>query len=215
MSVKPQAFESFHASSAAILIFCKAPIPGQVKTRLTTAISPEAAAEIHIQLARQTLAMITGAKVCPVQLWCSPDTEHAFFQNSASAYGVSLHQQQGVDLGVRMDAAFACALAQFQSVLLVGCDCPSLKPEHFIDALMALNDGCDVVLAPAEDGGYSLIGLNQVQPHLFSDINWGSNEVLASTLNKIKKLQLKYFELPEQWDVDLPEDLDRYLGISL
>lgn len=196
--------------NAAILVFCKAPIPGQVKTRLTTAVSPETATEIHMHLTQRTLALVTDTKIAPVQLWCSPDIEHSFFQTCVGDYGVSLHPQPGGDLGTRMHQAFFNALAQYQSALIIGCDCPSLTRQDLSDGLAALHNGYQVILAPAEDGGYTLIGLNQVQPLLFKSINWGSNEVLTSTKNTINELNLSYFELPEQWDVDTPEDLQRY-----
>jgi rSAM/selenodomain-associated transferase 1 len=143
-------------------------------------------------------------------LWCSPDNRHDFFQACVENYGVSLHPQQGADLGERMYNSFTHALKQFGNVLIVGCDCPSLTEQDFSQAITALNNDYDVVLAPAEDGGYTLIGLNRIQPELFSQINWGSSEVLASTRNKIAKLKLNYLELGEQWDVDTPDDLARY-----
>ncbi len=210
-----QASDLYSHPETVILVFCKAPIPGQVKTRLMPAVSAETAADIHVQLARTTLKLVSDAKFCPIQLWCSPDIRHDFFQTCVEDYGVSLHPQQGSDLGERMHNSFAHALEQFRNVLIIGCDCPSLTQQDFSQAIAALNSEYDVALAPAEDGGYTLIGLNCIQPELFSQINWGSSQVLASTRNKITKLKLNCFELAEQWDVDTPEDLARYYNLVL
>lgn len=194
----------------AILVFCKAPIPGQVKTRLTSAISTKAAADVHIRLTRHTLAMVSAAKLCSVQLWCSPDTEHPFFRNCIAEFNVSLYQQQGADLGARMHAGLDKALQQYNQVLLLGCDCPSLTAKDLRQAITALKAGYDVVLAPAEDGGYALIGLNQIHSDLFFDMVWGNSDILANTRNRIIRLDLNCLELAEQWDVDTPDDLLRF-----
>lgn len=197
--------------NATIIVFCKAPLPGQVKTRLLPTINAECATDIHIKLTHQTLNLVTSTNLCSVQLWCGSNIKHAFFATCVRKYDVSLHLQQGVDLGMRMQHAFANSLSKFKSALIIGCDCPSLTPSHLTSALTELNNTIDVVLAPTQDGGYALIGLNQNQPTLFARINWGGGEVLANTKNKIKKLKLAYYQLPEQWDVDTPKDLARYL----
>jgi len=102
-------------------------------------------------------------------------------------------------------------IKQFGHALLIGCDCPSLTRDDLASALEALTGNHDVVLAPAEDGGYSLIGLKQPQSELFKGINWGSNEVLAKTRAKIDALKLLCHELTTQWDVDTHADYLRFL----
>jgi len=141
---------------AVIIVFCKAPIPNQVKTRLTRVLSPEQACDIHIELSLKTLQLVTQVKLCPVQLWCAPSIEHDFFSAVADTYPVTLWQQQGCDLGERMQHAFCSALKNYSRALLMGCDCPSLTSQDLEEALTALQQGDDVVLAPAEDGGYVL-----------------------------------------------------------
>ncbi len=149
---------------AVLMIFCKAPIPGQVKTRLIPELTAEQAAELHIELSTKTLQRAIQSNLCPVQLWCTPTTGHDFFTASKAAYPIVLKQQQGADLGERMHRAFCSALAEYSHALLMGCDCPSLTGQDLEQALTALNQENDVVLAPAEDGGYVLIGLNQPSP---------------------------------------------------
>lgn len=204
----------FRYPDAVILVFAKAPVAGRVKTRLQTQLSADEAAAIHRQLTHRTLFMLDLARVCPVQLWCSPDTGHDFFKDCRRRYELSLHSQQGDDLGERMRSGIADALKTYRQVIVIGCDCPSLQRHDFENALTALDKGCDVVLAPAEDGGYVLIGLTQEHPALFEGIAWGGDQVLAATREKIVQLKLKCLELPEQWDVDIPDDLHRYLALS-
>ena len=106
-----------------LLIFCKAPIPGQVKTRLTPTLSPEQAATVHKQLSRRTLDMATSTSLCPVHLYCSPSTDHAFFTESASRFKLTLQTQSGADLGERMHQALCSSLEQYNHALIIGCDC--------------------------------------------------------------------------------------------
>jgi len=201
--------------NAVLMIFCKAPIPGQVKTRLIPKLTAEQAAELHIELSIKTLQRATQNNLCPVQLWCSPTTVHAFFTASTATYPITLQQQQGIDLGERMHHAFCSALADYSHALLMGCDCPSLTEQDLEQALTALNQENEVVLAPAEDGGYVLVGFNRPHPELFDDMPWGTARVLNQTRNRIEHYKLSHHELIEQWDLDTPEDLERYRALAL
>ena len=195
---------------AVLMVFCKAPVAGRVKTRLMTKLSAEQAMQVHIELAQRTLQLATQHHLCPVQLWCTPTTDHVFFTTSAQTYQVTLMQQQGVDLGQRMNNAFCRAFDSYSRALIVGCDCPSLTEQDLEAALTALNQTSQCVLAPAEDGGYVLIGLSQPQPKLFDNMPWGTKRVLEQTRARIKHANLRHQELKQQWDVDTPEDLARY-----
>ncbi|MDO9269812.1 MAG: TIGR04282 family arsenosugar biosynthesis glycosyltransferase [Methylobacter sp.] len=196
--------------NSVLMIFCKAPIPGQVKTRLIPELTAEQASELHIELSIKTLQRAINSRLCPVQLWCSPTIDHAFFTASAATYPISLRQQQGADLGERMHHAFCSALADYSHALLMGCDCPSLTEQDLEQALTALNQDNEVALAPAEDGGYVLIGLSRPHPELFDNMPWGTARVLDQTRNRIERYKLRHCELSEQWDLDTPEDLERY-----
>jgi hypothetical protein len=201
--------------NAVLIIFCKAPIPSQVKTRLIPELTAEQAAELHIELSIKTLQRAVQSNLCPVQLWCTPTTGHDFFTASEAAYPLVLKQQQGADLGERMHHAFCSALADYSHALLMGCDCPSLTEQDLEQALTALNQENDVVLAPAEDGGYVLIGLNRPHPELFDNMPWGTARVLEQTRDRIERYKLRHHELSEQWDLDTPEDLERYHLLTL
>jgi rSAM/selenodomain-associated transferase 1 len=195
-----------------IQVFCKAPIAGQVKTRLMPALTAEQAMQVHIELTERLLKLLDEASLCPVQLWCSPSIEFDFFQQQARKYPLTLQQQTEGGLGKRMFNALNCGLQNFQQAILVGCDCPSLTADDFSEAIIALKKNVDVVLAPTEDGGYSLIGVNQPQAALLSDdkMAWGTAQVLARTRERIKQSSLKSHELRQQYDIDTPQDLAKY-----
>jgi uncharacterized protein len=195
---------------AVIMVFCKAPIPGQVKTRLIPPLTGEEAAQLHCELTQKTLQTATQNHLCEVCVWCSPTIDHPFFTALAQTYSVDKHLQQGADLGERMHHAFGQALAQFSSAIIIGCDCPSLTNGDLEQGLSQLTQGKPSVLAPAEDGGYVLIGLKQPQPALFDNMPWGTDEVLGLTRVRLQSLSLDYHELDTQWDLDTVDDLKRY-----
>jgi uncharacterized protein len=194
---------------AVIMVFCKAPIAGQVKTRLIPPLTGEEAAQLHIELTEKTLQTATQNRLCEVQLWCSPSIDHPFFTMMEQAYSVDRQLQQGEDLGVRMHHAFGQALARFSSAIIIGCDCPSLTSD---DLEQALSQGKPCVLAPAKDGGYVLIGLKQPQQRLFENMPWGTEKILGLTIARLQSLNLGHHELSAQWDLDTVDDLRRYRG---
>ena len=132
-------------------------------------------------------------------LWCAPDVTHRSFRD----LGVALKRQPNGDLGARMLAAFHGA-----PTLIIGTDCPALTAAHLRDAARALETH-DVVLIPAEDGGYVLIGARRAHAGLFTDMAWGVSTVLAETRQRIAALGLSATELSPLWDVDTEDDLAR------
>ncbi|MGR8930462.1 MAG: TIGR04282 family arsenosugar biosynthesis glycosyltransferase [Gammaproteobacteria bacterium] len=193
-----------------LIIFCKAPIPGQVKTRLQPALTPEQAAEAHRKLTLMTLERAFNKMLCPVTLCCSPDNTHPFFQQCAQNYPLSLSTQHGDDLGQRMHNAFVEAFSEYRHAVLTGCDCPSLTVQDLEQAIKRL-ESSDAVIAPAEDGGYVLIGLNAPQAALFGDMRWSHCDVMANTLERARQASLTVFELGLQQDIDTVADWKRYL----
>ncbi len=198
-----------------LVVFAKAPEAGKAKTRLIPALGKAGAAALHARLVAHTLTTVTGTALCPVQLWCAPDTTHPFFDSCKNNFPVTLHQQQGANLGERMAHAMNHNLQQDFNSVIIGTDCPALSEADFKQAFTHLQNDSDIVLAPASDGGYVLMGLTHFSPALFSDINWGSGEVLAATREKIAVLQWPVIELKTFQDIDRPEDLneaERLLG---
>lgn len=155
---------TYQFPDSVLLVFCKAPIAGQVKTRSQPELSAEQAVAAHINLTQMTLDRAFQQKLCPVVLCCSPDNEHPFLQQCVKDYPLILPQQSGSDLGERMHNALTDALSGYRHAVLIGCDCPSLTIDNFRQALSALQNISDSVIAPTEDGGYVLIGLNAPQP---------------------------------------------------
>lgn len=183
----------------------KAPIPGLAKTRLIPTVGAHAAAVLQERLTAQAVATALAADIGPVTLWCAPDTTHASFRDLAARFPITLSRQPDGDLGARMLAALAAANGP---ALVIGSDCPAFTPEHLRAAADALGHA-DVVLIPAEDGGYVLIGARAPQPELFSGVGWGTSTVLAETHERIAALNLKVVELSPLWDVDTESDLAR------
>ena len=111
---------------SAILVFSKAPVAGQVNTRLIPFISAEQAADLHKEFTRDRLQMCTAAGLCEVQLWCSPDTDHPFFTDCGKLFGVSLQTQNGEDLGARMSNAIRSMLGSYKKIIIIGGACLSV-----------------------------------------------------------------------------------------
>jgi uncharacterized protein len=193
-----------------ILVFAKAPVPGAAKTRLIPALGADGAAALHERFVARTLATAAAAATGPVELCCAPDASHPALVRLARAHGAALAEQGPGDLGDRMSAAFARVLAGgARCAILIGCDCPALGPAHLRDAAAALAGGEDAVLAPAEDGGYVLIGLKRASARLFEHIRWGEPTVMAETRARLAALGWHWQELETLWDVDRPEDMAR------
>ena len=192
------------------MVFAKAPMPGRVKTRLVAALGERGAAELHRQLAERTLVTALAAGLGPVELWCAPGTDDAFFVACARQYCINLRAQGEGDLGTRMARALEHAQAEGSPGLLVGSDCPVLTTEYLGEAAAGLTGGNDAVFGPAEDGGYVLIGLaRKPSAQLFEDIAWGTAAVMQETRARLVRLNWRWSELAMLWDVDRPEDLRR------
>ncbi|MBT6893091.1 MAG: glycosyltransferase [Gammaproteobacteria bacterium] len=187
-----------------IQIFCKAPVIGQVKTRLISALGARGAFELHQQMLARVIAELS---VSPhkAELWISPDKDHGFFQQ----FRLPRFQQTGDDLGASMCAALNSGLTRHGSVILLGTDLPLIDGSYVELAVNALQTH-EVVLGPAEDGGYGLVGVNVKTPDMFTGIDWGTERVLSQTCARLNRDGLDYHLLPLIWDVDRPADLPRY-----
>lgn len=194
------------------IVFAKAPIPGEVKTRLAPAIGDMNAALLHSALTERAIenAQSLGSTV---ELCCAPDIQHAFFEQCEEDFGVTLTAQGEGDLGARMLCALERALLKHRKVLLAGADAPALGKKEWTAAEAAL-DTHDIVLIPADDGGYVLIGARKIHAQLFDGIAWGSCDVFAQQGAALAKTGLSHMALAPSWDVDRPEDLARLKTIK-
>lgn len=193
---------------AEIAVFAKAPVAGAVKTRLAGILGSDAAASLHAGLVRHALSTAVQARIGPVSLWCAPAAEHPFFERCRDEFGAALRAQRGDDLGERMRNAFEPAWAARAPLLVIGADCPALTVGHLREAAAALR-GKDAVFAPAEDGGYVLVGLARALPSIFDRVAWGSAAVMAQTRQRLAAAGASWVELATLWDVDRPEDYAR------
>ncbi|MFP6802566.1 MAG: TIGR04282 family arsenosugar biosynthesis glycosyltransferase [Pseudomonadales bacterium] len=187
-----------------IQILCKAPVLGKVKTRLIQKLGARGALDLYQQMFERLISELSACRF-NTELWISPDKAHVFFD----PYTVPRFQQAGTDLGIRMKAALSNGLARHESVILVGADLPLIDRSYIEQAVSALKTH-DVVLGPADDGGYGLVGVNAKTPDIFYDIDWGTERVLSQTCARLNRDGLDYGLLPLIWDVDRPEDLQRY-----
>lgn len=186
----------------AVLLFLKAPVPGRVKTRLAREIGDEAACEVYCQMVEQQIAVLPGE--WPVEIHFDPESAR---QDFAAWLGPSCnyHPQPEGDLGRRLRTAVAAAFARGRErILLIGGDCPSLDAATLNKGARFLSDGADVVIGPATDGGYYLLGLRRLANAdvLFEEIPWSSRDVARVTTERADALRLQLARLDEKEDVD-------------
>ena len=194
-------------SDVAVAVFARTPVAGAAKTRLIPLLGAEGAAQLQAQLTRLALARALAVAPDRTTLWLAGDRAEL-----RDAPGVPVHPQCGDDLGARMAQAFEALLPQHDAVLLIGTDCPTQTADDLRDAARALH-AHDMVLQPAEDGGYVLIGFaRRVLAHarrwqtVFEGITWGTENVLAQTRARVADAGMRVAMLDARPDLDLPQD---------
>lgn len=193
---------------ARLIIFAKAPVAGYCKTRLIPELGEQGAAQLQAELIDNCLTRLCHEQLCPTELWCSPDNRHPFFRSITKNFPLSLHQQQGADLGEKMYHAMSYSEARY--TIIVGTDCPEITSGYIESSIKRLAKGQDAVIGPAEDGGYVLLGLRHIIEGLFQDISWGTEHVFAQTSQNLEALALTWHTLETLWDLDGAQDLARY-----
>lgn len=193
-----------------VQVFARAPVSGDVKTRLIPRIGADSAARLQRTLTERAVATAIAAGIGPVELWCSPDLAHPSF-TAFTKLGITLRDQGSGNLGERMHRALSDALQAGDFAVLIGSDCPSLIPDDLRGAARALEQCADVAFVPAEDGGYVLIAARTCSHRLFDGISWGSGSVMEESRSRLRELGQTWKELAPRWDIDRPEDYDRLL----
>jgi len=196
-----------------IVVLARAPIPGRAKSRLVPRLGLWGAARLQARLIERTLRTARAARIGRIELHGAPRARGAFFLRCARRFDAALYAQRGRDLGERMQRALACALRSARAAVLIGTDCPVISARDLRRAARALQGGADAVLAPAEDGGYGLIGMRRADPRAFRDIAWGSDAVYAATRTRMDALGWRVRAQRSVWDLDRPEDLTRRLPL--
>ncbi len=186
-----------------VVLFTRWPEPGRAKTRLIPALGADGAAALHRRLTERILCEMRRAGL-PMEVRTTGAAPTAFraWLGEGPAY---LDQGEG-DLGVRLLRAAA------PPVLFIGADIPDLAAAHLLQAAAALRD-VPAVIGPAEDGGYTLLGLRDPMPFLFSDMPWGTDQVFSLTVGRLAARGIAPALLPMLADLDRPEDLPRWPGL--
>jgi len=192
---------------SAVILFAKAPAVGRVKTRLAVRMAAKEATRLYEAFLRDSLAIVRAAKCDLRVLAYTPPEAEAEMKQMASK-GFWFHEQAGRDLGERMVDAFKTAFEEgFRRVVILGADSPTLPVRYVNQALRALKR-VDVVLGPALDGGYYLVGLAKPRPELFRGVAWSTPKVLSQTIRRIKRTGLSLHLLPPWYDVDAPDQVE-------
>jgi rSAM/selenodomain-associated transferase 1 len=186
--------------------FAREPLAGSVKTRMMPHLSPREACALHSELVLWTARSLVGAGLGAVELAVTGALEHPLFDHCRELGLAGVGAQRGAHLGERMYNALVDGLGRFERVILIGSDCPGIDRDYLQMAVRAL-DGEEVVLGPALDGGYVLIGARRIYREIFEGITWGSDTVLAETRQRLRRSAVTWAELPALADIDRPEDL--------
>jgi len=194
----------------ALIIFVKNLIDGQVKTRLAATLSNEEAMDIYKQLLQKVHRNVE-----------SFETDKIIFYSNFIAddiWGNNLFQkeiQEGNDLGARMKNAFKSLFTGgYEKIVIIGTDCPDIDETILKDAFVKLENH-DIVIGPATDGGYYLLGMKKEHPYLFQNIGWSTEVVLKQTIDRCDIHQVSYFLLPELSDIDEEKDLVHFESLLL
>jgi rSAM/selenodomain-associated transferase 1 len=192
-----------------LLVFAKAPVCGRVKTRLAAELGRAGARRAYLQLLSHTLTTAAGAAVAPMELWCAPG-RHPTLHQLAADHGAALRVQPPGDLGQRMGRALKASLRRARQVVIIGGDCAALTGGHLQAAFDHLGQGAEWVFAPAEDGGYALVGARHCAMLPFQAMPWGGGRVMRLTRRRLRRLGVRWVELDTTWDIDRPADWHRW-----
>jgi rSAM/selenodomain-associated transferase 1 len=199
------------SGSRALLVFAKTPKAGKVKTRLLAGVSAEVAAALHEACIADTLQLLRKRRGCDVFVFAAGGT--SYFRRLVKKLGRDVHvrvlPQRGAELGARMENAFRkCFAMGYRKVVVIGTDTPWMGVERVRRAFAVLKEK-DVVIGPAEDGGYYLLGMRKMVAEIFRGIPWSTERVLELTVRAAADAKLRKKLLRRDFDLDRPEDLKR------
>jgi hypothetical protein len=184
-------------------IFARPPLPGTVKTRLIPDIGAHKATLVYRYCLEYTLAVVRQSGL-DYQLFLTAESDDALFE------GEPYRLQKGADLGERMQHGLQDLLERdSDGALIIGTDCLDLTSMHLLKAARALADH-ELVLLPAIDGGYALIGCSATDSTLFKSVRWSSDRVYRQTLANAEKLNYRVSSLESVRDIDTLQDLEHY-----
>ena len=190
-----------------LVVVAKQPERGKVKTRIAAALGDDRAVELYRRALFDTLALAMSITDVAHVLTYTPATDDArdYFEQVAPAF--ERIPQPGATLGERLGGVFAHLLQRYSPVVAIGSDSPDLPAAFIARAVEILRGKADVVLGPADDGGYYLLGMQTMQPTLFERIHWSTEVVAEQTRERAADARLQLAELPPWHDLDTVDDL--------
>ena len=192
------------------MLFARDPVGGKVKTRLNKILDDETTLRLYISFLKDSIDKLFQLEDIRRLIGVTPSFASGYFESLSNDSRVDLFLQEGEDLGDRMRNVFDQLFSSgCEKVVIIGSDSPTL-PVGYIEQAFASDK--DIVLGPSTDGGYYLIGMNRERVDVFSEIAWGTDQVLKQTLERIREQGVQLELLPVWYDVDLPEDL-RFLKV--
>jgi len=195
----------------AVVVFCRAPVPGRTKTRLSPAFAPEAAAALGAAMLLDVTAALSDGRFARYAAVARPEDRGPVAAIVPDGWTVSV-QSEG-DLGRRMADAIGERLAAgHPAVALVGSDCPEITSEVVLAAFRELERDADVAISPSGDGGYSLVAAASDARAVFEGIAWSTQRVVEMSRTAARRAGLRLVELPPLDDVDRAEDVARVTG---
>jgi len=185
----------------ALIIFVRNPVLGKVKTRIAASIGDEKALAVYKFLLEHTKYITEGLPVARFVFYADEIVKNDLW------LGYEKCLQGGIDLGERMNNAFEDIFVKgFKKIIIIGSDCYALDEQLISDAFLKL-EKYEIVIGPAADGGYYLMGMQSPFKNLFQDITWSSNSVFDETINQIQQQKLSFYLLPLLNDVDEAMDI--------
>ena len=197
---------NYHSQPNKLFIFTRTPIKGKVKTRLQPIYTIGQSLFLHTYLLQRTIAEFQPCQNIDIEICCTPSYQHPVFSQYNTSFNISLSLQIGKDLGERMLNAMNYGLRDHNKVIIIGTDCYEINESYINKAFTALEKN-DVVIGPAFDGGYVLIGMRRSINEVFDAIPWGTKHVLERTRNQLQRSSITWHELPTLRDIDNAEDL--------
>ncbi|MCF6174765.1 MAG: TIGR04282 family arsenosugar biosynthesis glycosyltransferase [Victivallaceae bacterium] len=190
-----------------ICLFAKPPLAGMTKSRLAKTIGSTAAAELSAAMLKDIITQCMAVMDTEIFIAYPPQSTPDDF-STVHKTGLNYIVQQGNNLGERMANIFQTFLVakQANKVIIIGSDCITTSTASITQALAKLTD-FPVVIGPARDGGYVLVGQSMFNPGMFTNIDWGSGKVLDQTTVLLDSAQVKYYKMPSSFDIDHHEDL--------
>ncbi len=194
------------SSQIPLYLFAKAPVPGKVKTRMQPQLTENQSAELATQLILHSLEKVIDSWPGNCVLVVSPNSDHELFSQIKANHKIEIQVQIQGDLGQRMIHVLDQGVSEHGSAVVMGCDVPQITSEILIHCFNQLSPGKNVI-GPAEDGGFYLLGLSEIDNALFDDVDWGGKGVMSQVLDNFRRLGFETDFCTELRDIDHWDDL--------